>query len=250
MIRRSFLIGCLLLACASPAQAAYALIGTGVTVGSAAGGTVTTGTYNTTGANFVSCVVSEFASAGSTAVTDSLNGATGWNARTTYNGGSQRITIWYNQSGSFGSETFTATVTGASTFPSISCLAFSGSTATPFDVENGATTVSSTTVQSGSITPGAANELVIAALSMGTANSSITIDGGFSTPLTTNFTGGQCEGVGVSYLIQTSAAAANPTWTMGNNSALDASIASFKSSGAAAAHPCLRTLLGVGCEHE
>lgn len=125
----------------------------------------------------------------------------------------------------------TATDTGD--FGTITFMAFSGAHATaPFDVENGAAADSSgATIQPGSITPNQNDSLVVVGLSEGNTpgGGGPTIDGGFSTPVYTTFNAGSsARGAAVSYLIQTTAAAANPTWTVSGVTEYATAIAAFK----------------------
>lgn len=89
----------------------------------------------------------------------------------------------------------------------------------PFDQQNGAVAT-----QPGSITPSENNELVLTGyVDQGTG--ALSINGGFSSP-DTQRSASYISG-GASYLIQTTAAAANPTWSGGTTDKA-VSIASFK----------------------
>lgn len=130
----------------------------------------------------------------------------------------------------------TFTVTGTSTFASISITCFAGgATSSIDDQENSAGTIFSQTIQPGSITPSEANTLIITGITATddnreptTINSSFTVATSRSAPSGLN--------VGIAYLVQGSAAAVNPTWTLANGSAthLDTTIANFRPAGAAA----------------
>jgi hypothetical protein len=100
-------------------------------------------------------------------------------------------------------------------------LAFSGAHATPFDMENGAVAT-----QPGSVTPSQNDSLIITAV-RAAAGSTPTIDSGF-----TEFALGNVGGVhipgGIAYLIQSTAAAVNPTWTVSGGSGIQSVIAAFK----------------------
>ena len=93
---------------------------------------------------------------------------------------------------------------------------------TPFDQENG----TANAAQSGSITPTENNELVISAYGDDYGSGALSIDGGFTILNTKRGNDGTKSG-GAAYLIQTTAAATNPTWSGGTTDKW-AVIASFK----------------------
>lgn len=116
--------------------------------------------------------------------------------------------------------------------PSIAVAAFRFSnTSAPFDTENGNShdVPALTTIAPGSITPSEDRCLVITAMASDTAISTPGIDGGF-TIIEHQSQVPEAYGISLAYLIQDSAAAANPTWDSGLGSAggLTAVIASFK----------------------
>lgn len=134
--------------------------------------------------------------------------------------------IYYSQGGTVGTN-HTLSLAGAQIFVGVWFGAFSGSHATPFDLENGATGSGSTSQTTGSITPSEGNCLVIAGICTD-PGSSHSVNGGF-TGAFVDYSGGNYEGGGGAYLIQTSAAAANPTFSWTTNATRAARIASFKS---------------------
>jgi len=199
------LILALLLAIALPAWSIPAFV-----VSATCGGTngCTTSGANTTGATLIVASVTNFSASAPTTPTDSKGNT--WTPLTDrVSGTTLHNRLFYTVPTSVGSgHTFTDTDTGD--FPGMTVLAFSGTAASsPFDVQNGGTTTSGTTLASGSITP------------------SLNNDSSFATPIGINegTTGGN-EGNYMSYLIQNPAAAVNPTWTCTAPRA--ASIASFK----------------------
>ncbi len=108
-------------------------------------------------------------------------------------------------------------------------------TVSPFDQQNGFGTNSEvSTVQPGSITPTEDNEVVVV---MGgfpndMNSGSGSINGGFTIAHQREFGGSNCVGGLMAYLIQTTAAAANPTITAPTGTdPMSAVIASFKSAG-------------------
>lgn len=102
------------------------------------------------------------------------------------------------------------TIQVASGFPGICFAAFSrdlGNTCVP-DQQSDA--VGSTNLAPGSITPSADGSLVVTAIGQG-GNGTLSIDGGFA--ITDQVGGTTAQKCGLAYLIQTSAVAANPTWS-------------------------------------
>ncbi len=107
------------------------------------------------------------------------------------------------------SHTFTAT---AAANDAICIAAFSGSGI--YEADTGNNNTSSTTIQPGSITPAQNNELVITTATITATATTLSINGGFA--ITDQQIIGSSPsywGNGLAYLIQTTAAAANPTWT-------------------------------------
>lgn len=187
--------------------------------------TCTTAAIDTTGADLIVIELADYdgGAPALSVITDSKGNT--WLPLTTYKaGGAARSTLFYCRPTSVGSgHTFTAT--GTNTYPAISVGAFSGSIATPFDLQNGANASLSTTISPGSITPSQADELVVvgSAADSGAHN---TIGGGFT--ILTQAVTTPSERVSLSYLIQTTAAAANPLITGAAASHRAASIACFK----------------------
>lgn len=134
---------------------------------------------------------------------------------------------WYCAAPSVGSG-HTFTVAGSGTFSIMHMTAWSGAHASPFDLESGASNISTTTQQPGSITPSQANALVVTSFGF-TSVGVYTVNGGFTISDRRSFSSGASEGAAQAYLVQTSAAAANPTWTAsGGAGTAIALIASFK----------------------
>ncbi len=191
---------------------------------------VTTAGINTTGANLI--VVGVAAYGGGTfpgTLTDSLSNT--WTILTPQNsGGSNYAVLYYCYAPTVGSgQTFT--YTSSFSFPSIGVAAFSGAIASPFDQQNGAVAASGLTIQPGSVTPSVNNEVVLTVFSDGASGVSFSIDSGFTITdqlqKLNNGTNNQ-EGLGLAYIIQTTAGATNPTWTAGGSSTMAATIATFK----------------------
>lgn len=126
------------------------------------------------------------------------------------------------------------TFSNGGAFPGLAVASFSGvKVTTPFDQENGATS-GTTPISTGSVTPSENNELVVAGLGFEPTSVS-SINGGFTIAATSINSGG--VGASLAYLVQTTAAAANPAWTTAGNGDLEATIATFKSAAVSASRP-------------
>lgn len=196
--------------------------------GAATGGSTTTSAINTTGANLIIIACSGNGVVASP--TDSKSNT--WTALTSRTSGVIGATrIFYCLNPTVGSgHTFTC----ASGFPTVTVTAWSGAaTSSVFDVENGATSSSATSLATGSVTPANANSLIIAAIGMSDQMTGTgAINGGFTVANAIYGQPGVTEGGGQAYLIQTSAAAANPTWSNWSPAgSCAAAIAVFKAAG-------------------
>lgn len=187
--------------------------------------TVTTSGINTTSANFVVVALSWY---GSTAPTLSDSQTLSWThlTKASYSVTRNARISYATVTSSNASHTFTAGQAGS--YPSIAVYALSGvdtaSAADQLSNNNGGAAI--TSIQPGSITPSVDGCFVI------TGISGITSDPTVSSPFDTNlvkvnYVASQHLMLGVSYEIQTSATARNPTWTTASDS-LAATIASFK----------------------
>jgi len=183
--------------------------------------TVTTGTVNTTGANFLVIGCPTFAGSGLVTPNDAYSNL--WTALTQYAGGTNGYVRLFYSGGTptvGASETYTCSYASSNVYPAVLGAAFAGvATSSIHDQENGAgnNAASATTFQAGSITPTNSNELLIALMGYGngtTANAAtITINSGYTitnsvAPLTNG-----CNGGSMAYLIQTTATSENPTWS-------------------------------------
>lgn len=197
-----------------------------ITGGSGGGATAA---IDTTGAGLLIAVTNFYFAASGMTVTD--NKSNSWTALTSSVGSASGCNIWYSVPTSVGSG-HTASLGGTNVFGACIFAAFSGGAATPFDQEaqQSGTAPGAGTISTASITPGFNNELVIFGGSAAEDTSSlVTPSGGFT--IIDNAEAG-VSGVNVSgsaaYLIQTSAAAANPTWTINGNFNWATKLASFK----------------------
>lgn len=188
--------------------------------------TFITGNCNFAGANFLVFAVASHEGIAATISDSSFNS---WSCRTIYGPASTGTMKLCYAANAVTTSTHTITITCTGCFPSVAGSAFRTVLAvSPYDVENGATYTTATTVQPGSVTPGQNNELVVTGVSNGVvAGNTFIINSGFSTPVgegasATNY------GSRFAYLIQTVAAAVNPTWTANTADTGASSIASFK----------------------
>lgn len=187
----------------------------------------TTGSMDSTGANFLVAALSRYAPGGGANLSDSK--ANTWIPLTEQIFSFSAIKLYYCVSPSVGSgHTFSTT----SWYPALCVLAFSGSHASPYEAENGSGGTAATMQAGSGVSPSEDNELVIAAVAPTDGSGNIAIDGGF-TKYDVPWTSGVNEGCGIGYLIQTSKAAANPTWTMDASSPVTAAIACFKAAAGA-----------------
>lgn len=200
---------------------------------------VTTTGVDTSGADLIVIFVVAGGGTGGPNNTPTDSKSNTWTPLTKNNLAARGIRAFYSQNPTVGSgHTFTYSEAGS--FPSIAMMAFSGSSASPFDVENTNNGVDVSSLTSGSVTPNNDNSLIVNATLTETTGSGITkgtlgssyVNQGFVTP-----SGGN-EGVSYGYIIQTSAAATNPTWTFdaSNHVAITAPTV-FKVGAAAAATP-------------
>lgn len=192
---------------------------------------ITTPAINTTGATGLIIAVGWWDGVGNVSVSDSKSNT--WAPVTKYVTSNCSVEFFTCLNpGSVGSG-HTFSKTGTDTYGSIAVLAFSGTdTTASVDGNSGAGTASGTTQQPGSITPSQNGSVVITALGMSAHSGSGSIDGGFT--VSDSFVDGSNYGVALAYLIQTSAAAANPTWTA-SSGALEACIISIKAAAGGAA---------------
>lgn len=131
--------------------------------------------------------------------------------------------------------------------PSIVVMGFSGSTGTPLDQNTGSVGGSGTTVQPGSITPTQDDELLVSMSTILDA-ATVTVNLSFdSPPDQVNQVAGDHVGMAMTYQIQTTATARNPTFTYSASQTanITAGIASFKAAGGGGAVAKRGTLTGV-----
>lgn len=206
---------------------AYAFV-TGAHAIAAGKNSATTTGINTTGADLVVVISSWETDAGGPAtlvITDNKSNGNATSVGPTTGTFRTNISYWHNPTVGSG-HTFSFSATSA--FACIAVLCFSGSAATPLDQSNGATVSNAATIQAGSITPTQDNELVIVSWCGAGTTNTLTIDGSFTKTDFLTWVTGANDGGGAAYLIQTTATAANPTWTADTSTGQAAKIASFK----------------------
>lgn len=181
---------------------------------------------DTTGANLIVLSVSSYA--GGTGLTVSDSKGNTWTPLTQKSGVNARCRLYYCASPVVGTG-HTFSVTGTGIYPAFDALAFSGAAASPFDVENGATASGVTSVQPGSVMPSANGELIVTGMcSDGTFASGPSVDSGFTLDAWLGYTASVNMGGGGAYLVQTTAAAVNPTWSWSTARGAVAVVAAFK----------------------
>lgn len=211
---------------------AYAFI-TGLSANQGAGGTTDTsivgGAINTTGADLIVVSVSYFDASSAVTVTD--NKGNTYTALTGYGGADAdyRVKAFYCHNPTVGTgHTFVGGVAGA--YCSLSVAAFSGAATSPADQSAGSFSASSSTAQSGSITPTESGELVLEVMCNRLDSGSASIDSGFTIVDQEIWQSGGL-GTALAYKIQTTAEAVNPTWTLSSAVKNAPAIYSFKAAG-------------------
>lgn len=204
-----------------------------VTVGSIGGGDATTAGIDTSAWDFFVGIVGSYSGGAAASFADNKSNAI--SSLTGYVANNNRVRIFYPTTYPINTDASNHTFTGGggvASFPSVVVLGFSGvRSSSPFDAgkDAGASTASSTTLAPTSVTPSEDNCVVITGLSW-TSSETPVADGGFVEPTNyfTDYLAGNHFGSAGAYLIQTSAAAANPNWTWGAATEAIAAIAVFR----------------------
>ena len=208
---------------------AIALVGATNFFSSDTNGFTSTG-IDTSGANFI--VISLSCSAGTGSISDSKGNT--WTQLTEYTGffGTRSVKLFYAYNATVGTG-HTFTVSGsAGLSPAISLAYYSGveSASDPLDTGkvSGASNNSSTTIAPGSLTPTTDGSLIVTGLfKNGSFSSAPTIDASFTREAYVSDTNFGHFFSAIADLIQTTAAAANPTWTISSDIVI-ATMAVFK----------------------
>lgn len=219
---------------------AYALIANGEGFSTDGQTNAVTGSLDTTGANLLVAVIAEFEPGTDPVCTMQDSKSNSWTGLTTqFDNSGARVTIYYSVPTSVGSgHTFTSNQGGVFLYSCVFVSAWSGAAASsPFDQQNGAHDVTETltTLATGSVTPSEDSELVIAGCAQSNAGSNHSINGGFTISNAENHSGGVHIAGGMAYLVQTTATAANPSWSWTSAARVAVAIATFKAAAVVAA---------------
>ena len=197
----------------------------------------TTGPITTTGANLLVVSVAWYVgTSADVAVSDAHSNT--WTALTKQATAQSAQRLFYAKNAVVGSG-HTVTVTNfafGSPLSVTTFFAFSGAdTTAPFDVENGATANFGTSLATGSVTPAANGSLIVSGWTGMNGTSNPTVDSGLTLTTAQNPIGGTCLAGAAAYLIQSTAAAINPTWSWTGSDTVADAVAVFKSATAGAA---------------
>jgi len=202
---------------------AYAFVA-GTSAASSDGGTVTTSAIDTTGADTLFAFI-----CGNSAYIPTWTDSKGntWTALTAYEvSGATRGRWWYAKAATVGAgHTVTISI---GNLPAVAFLAFSGGHATaPFLSENGLGTSYGSSGQGGSVTPSEDNCLVLSGCVDHVAATE-SVNQGFTIASQVSASA-NAKGAAAAYLIETTAAAKDPTWTHSADNASSIANAVFKS---------------------
>jgi prepilin-type N-terminal cleavage/methylation domain-containing protein len=182
---------------------------------------LTMGPISTAGANAIAVAVASFN--GITSVTHSVGSDGNATALTAAAGNSPSNQFFYWQNPSTGgSDTFTVTSTGA--LYGTACVYIMSGISGIYSSAQNENPTGGTTCQPGSITPSGSNQVVITAFGVYTPTGAPTINSSYSTPVYNSGAGGTAYAEAGSYLIQTTGASTNPTWTWTNGASTPACI--------------------------
>ncbi len=185
-------------------------------------GTGTTAGVDTSGASFIAVF-----RAGQTSTVFDSKGNT-WTALTNHATSFTHGRWFYCENPIVGAgHTFSA----AASYEAIAAVYYTGQAASPFDVENGDAADPASSLATGSVTPTQDHDLVLAGLATGGVNTSgYGISGGGFSAVLASVDGatGVTYGLAVADAVQTTATAANPTWSWSGASQGVACIAAFK----------------------
>ncbi len=135
------------------------------------------------------------------------------------------VTIYYCYNPTVGAG---HTFTNSRSYGWIGVEAFDNSASSPFDQENGAGGNGITSKQGGSVTPSLNKELIISAVGNGGSASTQLINSGFTKTNGTDAVSGINYGGALSYKIQTTLGAENPTWSWAGSATGTVANATFK----------------------
>jgi hypothetical protein len=183
---------------------------------------------NTTGADLLVAIVGSYSGGSVDGFSDTVGAAlhNSWTPLTSYTVGSTRATLYWSTPTHVGSDHI-FTVFGTSSYCCLTVAVFSGSHASPFDVQAGGGATSATASAGSGITPTQNSELIIAGVSINGASVS-SIDPGFSIIDGVSFSSGVHLGCSLAWGTQTAAVPVNPNWALSGSTDWSAAIASFK----------------------
>ncbi len=187
------------------------------------------------GCNFCIAAVTSLTAVSDATISDS--GSSTWNAlvRQTTSLTYLRFHYAYNITGG---SSHTITVSSSAGKTSVAALWFKVvETTSPFDKENSNfdNTGQPNFLNTGSVTPSTDNQVLVAGLSLFQTSSTPTIDSSFTSPAVTFLNAASNNiGVAISYFIQTTAGAKNPTWSFTGGFYEASNIATFKAGTATA----------------
>lgn len=185
-------------------------------------GVDTTSAIDTTGANLLVVCFSYYTAGADPSVTDSKGNT--YTKLTPREGGVAGALIYYCQGGTVGAgHTFSCDASSANRM--ISVMAFSGVAASPLGLQSGATSGGATSIAPGSVTPAQDGELIVAMAALRDGGT-VSVNDGFTianqVPYDANI------GIAAAYKVQTTAAAANPSFSWASSVYCSAALATFK----------------------
>lgn len=194
-------------------------------------------TINTTGADLIVAAVAYYGATDITTSHVSDSKSNTWTAATNYRTSSSYcVRFFYSLSPTVGtSHSITVSKTGS--YPAVNFSSWSG--VGTYQTVTGATTSSATSIQPGSITPDEDGALLLCMMVHADAFLTPTINSSFTEISNIPYNAGNEMGLEIGYLIQSTAAAVNPTWSWSGNQQVGASMVAFNepSSGGASAFP-------------
>lgn len=188
-------------------------------------GPYTTGTFNSTLAKLIVLSLS-YAPTSTPVVSDLMSNP--WTPLPERDLGTGAATRLYYKANPVTSAVHTVTVDGAGITSGIAIACFSGQ---PGATDQATSAIANTTsLATGSVTPTENNELIVTGF-VKDHNETPSINGGFAIAGIGNYVPGSNYMAALAYLIQTTAAAANPSWSWATNANAGATIQTFTLAG-------------------
>lgn len=179
--------------------------------GSSNADSATTSGVDTSTATLIKMVLAVYSTATPTTAHISDSKSNTWTSQGSNVNGNIRISNFYVLNPVVGAgHTFTISLSGS--YPSIAIMAFKGNHSSPYD-QGAATGGTGTSRQAGSLTPPEDNCLFLGYLGREGGSNPPSIDQSFVIPVNISYLTSFHFGLAVAYLIQTTAAARNPTWS-------------------------------------